>query len=151
MTNGDNEMESTKRSHLLHQVFTAHLPGGEWPEELDVVTVAHERSDYWAKRDAARPQRQPSRRWTGTAVNVVDAKGVKHLTSTRPAQVAPLSRRLSLVAAKADEIGDAKMGEQKRARLLRPVLFAVAGLCAKSEKAGVIEARRKRAKAKAAA
>jgi hypothetical protein len=153
---------------LLHRTF-AHRETGEWPDELHVDTVAHERSRFAAqsKADAkalALHLAQGTRRWRGTARNVIDENGVEHLMSAAPPRAMPEAKRLSLLAAKADEIADipgmldlprnppvAPIGEVKCARLLRPVLFAVGALCAKSERAGVRDARAAKRKAVEAA
>lgn len=53
------------------------------------------------------------------------------------------------LAKKADALEAADMGAHKRARLLRPIVYAVAALCAKAEHGAVVRARRARAKAEA--
>ena len=137
--------------HLLARVFDSPFTQA-WPDFFDVDVVAHERSPHWQERAAKRPARVGLRTWRGTARNVVDEKGVETLLSEASPRAMPLGERMSRAGAKADALADPKvvMGVHKRARLLRPVLFAVGALSAKVEKAGVIEARRKRAKAKAA-
>lgn len=135
----------------LREIFTAHL-GGEWPESMEVDYPAHDRSPYWSEKARLRAPRLGLREWHGTARNVPDSDGVERLVSFAPAAPVALSKRLSIVAAKADELTDPKtaMGEVKRARLLRPVMLAVSSLLAKAERADKIEARRNRAKARAA-
>lgn len=144
--------ETRIKGGLLHQIFTAHLmEGAQWPEAMEVDYPSHDRSPYWMERanERARRGRVQLREWHGTARLVADENGVERLVSFAPPVFAPLNRRLSVVAAKADEFADPKtlMGERKRARLLRPVLFAVATLAAKVERGERIAARRKRAKA----
>lgn len=64
---------------------------------------------------------------------------------------ADLSRRLSRLAKRADAIGTEAIGEQKRKRVLRSVLFSIGSLVALSEHRGVVDARKARRAAERAA